>query len=171
MLFRNSLYVVTICCLLGVPSFAAIHKKLAALPHGWAHVGYPADDNTSRLQICLQQQNLDKLQSLIYEVSTPGHLSYGHHMEKEEVDALLKPDAEVKKAVFSWLKLAGVSATYSHGHWVTFASSVGTANKLLNTKFAYYANDGFTKLRTAQYSVPDSLVKHIDLISPTNVFR
>lgn len=107
---------------------------------------------------------------MIYAVSTPGHPSYGNHMDKEEVDALLQPDAEAEKAVLSWLKQAGVTTTHSDGHWVTFATSVGTANGLLDTEFAYYASQGAIKLRTIQYSVPDNLVKHVDLISPTTFF-
>ena len=170
MYIRGGFYAAAICCLLGAPSLAAVHEKLAALPHGWTHVGDPAIDSTIGLQIGLQQKNLDKLHSLIYEVSTPGHQSYGNHMEKEDVDALLAPGADTEKAVISWLKQAGVTTMHSDGHWVTFATDVGTANTLLNTKFAYYANQGVTKLRTTQYSVPDSLVQHIDLISPTTYF-
>ena len=163
-------FATAVCSILIIPSLAAVHESLAALPHGWTHVGYPAEDSTIGLQIGLRQQNLDKLHSLIYEVSTPSHPSYGNHMEKEEVDALLKPGAGTEKAVTSWLKQAGVTMIHSDGHWVTFATDVGTANKLLNTKFAYYENQGVTKLRTKQYSVPDSLVPHIDLISPTTFF-
>ena len=168
-MYFQSFYAAAICCLLA-PSLAAVHEKLAALPHGWTHVGDPALDSTIGLQIGLQQQNLDKLHSLIYQVSTPGHPSYGNHMEKEDVDALLAPGPDTEKAVVSWLKQAGVTAMHSDGHWVTFATDVGTANTLLNTKFAYYTNQGVTKLRTTQYSVPDSLVQHIDLISPTTYF-
>ncbi|KAL8632587.1 hypothetical protein Q9189_001739 [Teloschistes chrysophthalmus] len=163
-------YAAALCCLMAVPSFAAVHEKLAALPHGWTHVGNPSNDSTIALQIGLQQQNLEELESTLYAVSTPGHASYGNHMEKEEVDAMLKPDAEAEKAVLSWLKQAGVTTMHSDGHWVTFATDVGTANKLLNTEFAYYSNEGSTKIRTTQYSVPNELVKHIDLISPTTYF-
>ncbi|KAL8840880.1 MAG: hypothetical protein Q9170_001144 [Blastenia crenularia] len=170
MLLRSSLFLAATFALLATTSFAAVHEKLSALPHGWMHVGNPADDSIIGLQIGLQQQNIDKLESMIYAVSTPGHSSYGNHMQKEEVDTMLKPDAAAEEAVLSWLKQAGVTSVNSDGHWVTFATSVGTANKLLNTQFAYYTNDGVTKLRTTQYSVPDSLVKHIDLISPTTYF-
>ncbi|KAL8789318.1 MAG: hypothetical protein Q9213_001241 [Squamulea squamosa] len=161
---------VTICCLLGVPSLAAIYEKLAALPHGWTSVGAPSDDSTIGLRIGLQQQNLEQLYSLIHVVSTPDHPSYCNHMDKGEVDALLKPAADAEVAVLSWLKAAGITTTHSDGHWVSFATNVGTANKLLNTTFANYANEGTTKLRTTQYSVPDSLIKHIDLIFPTTFF-
>lgn len=156
--------------LLAVPSFAAVLDRLAAVPTGWTYVGAPSSEGTIALRIGLQEQNLDQLESLIYAVSTPGSPSYGNHLEKEDVAALLKPASETEREVLAWLKQAGVTAVNVDGSWVTFATSVGTANKLLSTEFAYYQSDGVTKLRTMQYSVPDDLAKHVDLISPTTYF-
>ncbi|KAL8821080.1 MAG: hypothetical protein Q9191_007386 [Dirinaria sp. TL-2023a] len=170
MFLRSNLVAAALCCWLGVPSLAAVLEKLPALPHGWTRVGAPSSKSTITLQIGLQEQNLNKLESLIYAVSTPGHPSYGNHMEGEQVAALLKPSADTESEVLAWLKQAGITKVDSDGHWVTFAANVGTANELLKTEFAYYENAGVTKLRTTEYSVPDSLVKHIDLISPTTYF-
>ena len=170
MFFRITLVAAALCCLLGVPSLAAVLEKLPALPPGWTRVGFPSSKSTISLRIGLQQRNLEKLESLIYAVSTPRHPSYGDHIEGEHVAALLKPAPDTESEVLAWLKQAGITTVHSDGHWVTFATNVGTANKLLNTEFAYYENDGVTKLRTSEYSVPDSLAKHIDLITPTTYF-
>lgn len=72
--------------------------------------------------------------------------------------------------MYSWLTSAGVSHINSDGHWITFATTVSKANSLLNTTFKTYTNSGTSKLRTTQYSVPDSLAGYIDLISPTTYF-
>ena len=170
MMSRSYLVLVVFCFFNVVPSLATVLERLAAVPHGWTRVGAPSDDSTIVLQIGLQQENLEKLHSLIYEVSTPGHPSYGNHMEKADVDNMLKPSSETESEVLAWLKKGGVSTVHSDGHWINFATNIGTANKLLNTEFAYYENDGITKLRTTQYSVPDDLAKHVDLISPTTYF-
>jgi tripeptidyl-peptidase-1 len=156
--------------LLALPAFGAVHEKLTALPNGWTHVSTPADDSTVVLSIGLQQQNLDQLESLIYAVSTPSSAKYGQYMEGEELTALLKPSREANTAVLSWLKQAGVKHVHSDGEWVNFATTVGNANKLLNTQFNHYENDGVTKLRTTQYSIPDGLQKHIDFVTPTTYF-
>ena len=156
--------------LLVLPALGAVHEKLTALPYGWTHVGTPADDSTIVLSIGLQQQNLDQLESLIYSVSTPGSAKYGQYMEGEELSALLKPSSEANTAVLGWLKQAGVTNVHSDGEWVNFATTVGNANKLLNTQFNHYESDGVTKLRTTQYSVPDTLQKHIDFVTPTTYF-
>lgn len=123
------------------------------------------------LTIGLAQQNLHQLQSKLMAVSTPGNAAYGQHMEHDAVNALFAPSAIANASVVSWLKSAGVSQVSSDGHWVTFATTVANANKLLNTTFTtYQSSAGVSKLRTTQYSVPDSLSSYIDLISPTTYF-
>ena len=170
MAFKYAFRVAGLWSLFVLQSFATLHEQLSALPNGWTKVGAPADSSTITLQIGLQEQNLDKLESMIYAVSTPGGASYGKHMDRDDVSAMLQPSSDSNIAVLAWLKQAGVATVHSDGTWVTFATTVGTANKLLNTEFNYYESDGVTKLRTMGYSIPDSLASHIDLITPTTYF-
>lgn len=54
------------------------------------------------------------------------------------------------------------------GAYVTFATTVGTANSLLNTTFSNFEHSaGGLKVRTTEYSVPAHLASYIDLIDPT----
>ena len=152
------------------PALGVVHEQLAALPNGWSQVATPDDASTIILQIGLQEQNLDQLEPMLYAVSTPGSAKYGDYMEADAVKALLQPSGDSEKAVLDWLKKAGVNTVYSDGTWVNFATTIATANKLLNTQFNYYTSEGITKLRTTEYSVPDNLKQHIDLISPTTFF-
>ena len=171
MSLKTFLHAAGLWSLLALPARATVlHEQLATIPAGWQHTQTPADDSTIVLQIGLQQQNLDKLESLIYAVSTPGDAEYGNHMDRDEVAALLQPSQETEAAALTWLKQAGVTDFHSDGHWVNFATTVGTANKLLSTQFKYYENNGVRKLRTTEYSVPGALTKHIDLITPTTYF-
>lgn len=153
-----------------LPASAAVHEKLAAVPQGWS-AGALADHAAPiSLTIGLAQQNLDQLESKLMAVSTPGNAAYGQHLDVNDVTAMFAPTAEANTAVQSWLTSAGVKNVHSDGHWVSFSTTVGTANSLLNTTFANYQNNGVSKLRTTQYSVPDQLADHIDLISPTTYF-
>ena len=147
-----------------------VHEAIPAIPTDWSHAGAPASNQTMILQIALQQQNLDQLESKIYAISTPGSPSYGQYMEGDEVKAMLAPSSEASPAVEAWLKSAGVMQINSDGEWVTFAATVGTANKLLGTQFNYYESDGVTKLRTTEYSLPRNVVQYIDIITPTTYF-
>ena len=151
-------------------SLAAVHEELAALPNGWTLVGAPADTDTMVLQVGLAQQNLDKLDTMIYQVSDPNSASYGQYMEGDDVADMVKPSSEASNMVLAWLKDSGVENTYSDGSQISFSTSVGTANKLLGTEFKYYASDGVQKLRTMSYSLPDDLVEYVDLVTPTTYF-
>jgi tripeptidyl-peptidase-1 len=153
-----------------LPAFGVVHEQLAAVPAGWTQAGAPDDSATMSLTIGLAQENIDQLESQLMAVSTPGNAAYGQHLDVDEVNALFAPSAEAFTAVQSWLTSAGVSQISTDGHFLTFATNVGTANALLNTTFSYYQNSGVTKLRTTQYSIPDDLAQYIDLLSPTVYF-
>ena len=153
-----------------LPALAVVHEQLAALPAGWTEVAAPDASTTVSFSIGLAQQNLDQLQPKLLAVSTPGNAEYGQHLDVDDVSAMFAPTAEANTAVTSWLSSAGISKVSSDGHWVTFASTVGQANSLLNTTFMSYQNSGTTKIRTMEYSIPDDLVNYIDLISPTTYF-
>ena len=84
---------------------------------------------------------------------------YGQHMEGDAVKAMLAPSSDASPAVEAWLKSAGISQIHSDGEWVTFSTTVDTANKLLGTQFNYYASNGVTKLRTTEYSIPADVSK------------
>ena len=170
MLSKTALLIAGLLPLLNFQAFAAVHEQLSALPNGWTHVASPADSATIVLQIGLQQQNLDQLESKLFSVSTPNSPDYGNHLQAEDVNALFAPSSESNNAVLAWLQQAGVTNVHSDGEWINFATSVGTANQLLNSQFKYYESNGVQKLRTMSYSVPDSLATHIDLISPTTYF-
>ena len=171
MMWKNSLEAVGLCLLLTFPTFASVlHESLAEVPNSWAKVGAPASEETMVLQVALKQQNLDKLEKLIYDVSTPGKDTYGKYVEGDYLADMLAPKPEASTAVTSWLKSAGVKAIHNDGEFINFAASTSTMNKLLETEFSYYQSEGVTKLRTTGYSLPKDLVQHVDFIHPTTFF-
>ena len=170
MSFKSAFQAVGLWSLLVLPALAIVHENLAAVPDGWTYHSSPPESSTIVLQIGLQEQNLDQLESMIYAAATPGHTSYGNFMEGDDVAALLAPSSAASPAVMAWLKEAGVTNVHTDGAWINFATTVGTANKLLDTEFNYYENNGLTKLRTTTYSIPKALTEHIDLITPTTFF-
>ena len=151
-------------------ALAGVHHRLASVPAGWTHVATPDDSQTIVLQVALTQQNIDKLHAQIYAVNTPGSPSRGKFLDRDEVQAIVQPTKEANDAVVNWLKSSGASNVYSNGEYVNFATSVGNANKMLNTQFNHYENDGVQKLRTTEYSIPDELADHVDFITPTTFF-
>jgi len=150
-------------------------EKLAGLPLGWSMASSAADSTALHLTVGLGLSNLDQLESKLMSQSTPGNAAYGQHMDRDAVQAMFAPDSASAAAVTNWLTSSGVKATSvstsKDGHWVTFVTTVGTANTLLSTTFAHYKDSkGNVKLRTTGYSVPDELASHIDMITPTTYF-
>jgi tripeptidyl-peptidase-1 len=160
-----------------VPCYAASNMKMvdsvqkAALEQrGWTVQRTPAVDEPITLQIGLTLQNEDALIAKLKDVSDPKSPNYGKFLDRDEANSLAKPALDASDTVVKWLKDSGVSTVTSDGFWVTFRTTIDKANELLAADFQQYQNDGVSKIRTAQYSVPMEVSQHIDLIHPTTFF-
>ena len=91
-------------------------------------------------------------------------------MTPDEVNSLVAPSPEAETAVTNWLQQSGVTQIHSGNGYVNFATTASAANQLLNTTFSYYGQEGTTKLRTTQYSLPDEVSPHVDIVYPTTFF-
>ncbi|KAI9653657.1 MAG: hypothetical protein M1821_007004 [Bathelium mastoideum] len=150
---------------------AVLVEKLATTPKGWTRANTPSGDSQMVLQIALAQQNLDQLESKLASVSTPGSATYGQYLNDDELNALFGASKDSATAVTTWLQSSGVTKFKTQGDSIWFQAPVSTVNSMLGTTFHNFADStGSTKLRTTQYSVPDELAAHIDLISPTTFF-
>ncbi|KAL9080903.1 MAG: hypothetical protein Q9157_000403 [Trypethelium eluteriae] len=152
-------------------SAAVLVEKLANVPKGWKIANTPSGDSQMVLQVALAQQNLDQLESKLASVSTPSSASYGQYLNLDEVNSIFGPNNESVTAVKSWLESSGVTNYKTQGDSIWFQTTVSTANSILGTNFHNFVDStGSTKLRTTQYSIPNELTAHIDLISPTTFF-
>lgn len=107
------------------------------------------------------------------DMSTPDHPSYGNHFNThEEMKRMLQPSAESTDSIRDWLEGAGITEIEQDADWMTFYTTVETANELLAANFQFYANSvkKIERLRTLKYSVPEALVSHINMIQPTTRF-
>ncbi len=146
-------------------ALAAVHERRNALPQGWRVAGPAADETVATFTIALQQK-FDGLEKLLLDVSTPGSLNYGKHWTKAQVDQLFHPGDDAVSSVLAWLNGHGIEHYNVDGAFVDFATDIGTANTLLDASYEYYENNGLTKLRTEEYSVPDALQNRIAAIVP-----
>jgi tripeptidyl-peptidase-1 len=73
--------------------------------------------------------------------------------------------------VAQWLSDNGVeSKTLTPaGDWISFTVPVGKANQMLRADFSVFThlNSGKESIRTLEYSLPEGLNRHINLIAPT----
>lgn len=150
------------------PVFGAVHQQLASTPPGWTKVKDAPTDTKITLSVALARQNMKHLESKLMALSTPGHAEYGQWMDSHDIDSMF-PTAD-HSGVVDWLHSHGVHNVHRQGALVHFATDVGTANKLLDTDFAWYHHGSTRKLRTTKYSIPNNLKDAIELISPTTFF-
>lgn len=152
-------------------SAAVLVESLDRLPQGWKAAATPNPSSQIVLQVALTQQNIDQLESRLAAVSTPNSSSYGKYLDIDEINEIFAPSNASSAAVESWLQSHGVTSYKKLGSSIWFQTDVSTANTMLSTDFKTYSDStGTKKLRTLQYSIPETLVDHIDLIAPTTYF-
>ncbi|RBQ68883.1 hypothetical protein VDGD_06386 [Verticillium dahliae] len=149
---------------------ALLVSRAATLPASIQLIRQAPAGDEIQLQIALKHQNIHKLESKLRSVSDPSSSHYGQYLSKDEVNALFAPSNHSRTAVESWLKDAGITAVSSRGPLVDFVTTVAKANELLGADFAWFDVEGHKKLRTTEYSIPDTLTAHIDLVAPTTFF-
>lgn len=153
---------------------ARVMDKLAAVPQGWELRRTAAPDESIFLRVALKQQpeRVHALDQAVLDISMPGHPNYGMHMTREELRSYTAPSDDALSAVTGWLHQHAIQPVVEHD-WVSFTTTVRTANELLDTQFAWYQylqRAGGPALRTLSYSVPDHVAAHIDLVQPTTRF-
>lgn len=148
-----------------------VFESLHALPRGWTRSRCAQPDESVILRLSLKQQNLDQFYDNLMQVSTPDHPQYGKHYEGHELRSLLSPSQEASSTAISWLQDNNVTSIRDDGEYVLFRTTVATANKLLDTEFQWYKNEGGEELlRTTKYSVPREVGAHINFVQPTTRF-
>lgn len=142
---------------------------------GWTLEGPASDDHSLKLQIALRQGDVEAFEKRALDIATPGHPHYGQHFQSyEEMKRMLMPRDDTVSLVSSWLKTSGIGNFELNSDWMTFTTTVGVANKLLNTHFSWFTSNDVPPrkiIRTLEYSVPDEVASHINLIQPTTRFE
>ncbi|KAJ5960671.1 Peptidase S8/S53 subtilisin/kexin/sedolisin [Penicillium vulpinum] len=172
-LFNRGALSLAVLSLLASSAAADVFESLSAVPQGWRYSRKPRADQTMKLQIALAQGDTAGFEQAVMDMSTPDHPSYGKHFNThEEMKRMLQPSAESANSIRDWLESAGITRIEQDADWMTFYTTVETANKLLAANFNFYVNSAkhTERLRTLEYSVPEALVSHINMIQPTTRF-
>ncbi|KAH7067243.1 peptidase S8/S53 domain-containing protein [Paraphoma chrysanthemicola] len=160
--------------LLAGSSLAEPFEKLFATPEGWKLQEAAAESQPLRLKIALKQGDAQKFEQAVMDMSTPSSSNYGQHfLTHDEMKRMLLPSADSTSAVSAWLEAAGINNAELDADWITIKTTVGVANKMLDTQFSWFISSEKTPrraLRTLEYSVPEDVAEHINLVQPTTRF-
>ncbi len=137
-------------------------EKTTVLPEGWAKSADSVDrDQPIGFSIAMHQPKMNGLQKLLSNTISNVHLSLG------DATLLGAPlDGDVDK-VMDWLTSAGITNVKHKGDWINVHTTVGDAEKLLDTTLNHYAfEDQKPVIRTTEYHVPDELQNAIRFVHP-----
>jgi tripeptidyl-peptidase-1 len=148
-------------------------KERHTVPQGWTRIASPPDSHLIHLRIGLRPRNPGLLQQHAVEVSDPSHARYGQYLSATEIKNFAAPSEQSIDMVQSWLLNHDIETTALNptGDWINVHLPVRKAETLLNTTYSVYAhNDGSTLVRAPEWSLPENLHQHIDLVQPTTSF-
>ncbi|KZV92013.1 subtilisin-like protein [Exidia glandulosa HHB12029] len=155
----------------------AVKHSWVEVPEGWMDDGsVPPADHTINLRIGLKQNKIDVLIEQLYEVSDPTSASYGKHLSKEQVEALVAPHPDTVALVEEWLAAHDISPAHCSrspaGDWLSVNVPVSKAERLLDTNYRVFRrrDNGNSVVRALSYSLPRFLHDHIDVVTPTTMF-
>ena len=163
-----------VASIIAIPSTPRIrHEKRDFLPPGWARHERLPSRQILPMRIALAQNNLDKADEFLMDVSHPDSPNFGKHWTAKQVAEKFAPTQESLDAVSAWLKNSGIAPervkkSQSLG-WLTFDATVDEAENLLETKFYLHKHSltGKPHVGCSEYSVPDYVQPHVDFITPT----
>lgn len=133
-------------------------------------------DHNHKVIFAIKQNGIDKLEDILYDVSTVESANYGKHKSFEEVGEIIQNEIGTRSVV-DWLKLNHVTiqSVTAYGEYVTCVAKIEVWEKLLRTMFYTYKNwddrpnslvtsDEDNVHRATSYSLPDDIIDHVHSI-------
>lgn len=124
------------------------------------------------VRIGLAQSNLHRANEFMNDVAHPDSPNYGKHWTHDEIAEMFAPKQESIALVMQWLESEGIHRSrveLTRGRsWIQFNGTVGEMERLLKTEYHMYKHEqGHKHVACDKYHVPEHLVQHIDMITPT----
>ncbi|OQD85399.1 hypothetical protein PENANT_c010G10600 [Penicillium antarcticum] len=129
-------------------------------------------DSVLPVRIGLTQNNLDKGDALLMEVSDPTSAKYGKYWTAEEVHDMFAPSKEAVESVRKWLEGSGIHESRvvhsDNKGWLAFDAHAHEVEKLFMAEFYEHEHAATSSIKIGcdEYHVPDHIQKHIDYITP-----
>lgn len=147
-------------------------KEFHPVPRGWTRVGEAGKYDRVHLSIGLKQQNQGVVEEHLLQVSDPSHPRYGQHLTAAEIEDIIRPSQETQDLVKGWLEDHGIQGVHNSAKdTIHVLIPIEKAEELLQTSYSIFEHeDGSTLARTPEWSLPEHLHEHIDVVQPTNSF-
>lgn len=146
------------------------------VPEGWELSGENSD-TTSRMDVLvgLRRSNLDKLEELLEESSTPGRKGYLNHTSWKDMGDMVRPSDEALGAVIGMLASKGGTniQVAAHADYIKASVPMHDLEILTSSHFQTYEQKS-TGLRLTRLAdgvkLPADLAKHVDTFTGLHGF-
>ena len=122
-----------------------VHERRDVTPSFWSRAHRIQPDIVLPMRIGLKQNNVDKLEDMLMDVSHPDSPNYGNHWSPAKVAATFAPSRETIETVKNWLQESGIDASRmrlsrSKG-WIEFNATASEIEGLLDAEYHVYTHD------------------------------
>lgn len=163
--------IASVCAAASSSRMVHMEKYLLETRDDFSRVGYPPASTEHEVVFAVNQKNIDKLESLLFEVSDPKNEKYGKYLNRAEV-ANLTANAEATEFISKYLNQNGVKIlkTTPHGEYITAKASIEQWERMFATTF--YTLNHVEKvmkpvIRAPHYSIPTELAEHVAAVFNT----
>jgi len=141
-------------------------------PGDWKIVGPVDDKHMLTFIVALEQQNLDKLEEMFWDISNPDSDNYRNFMSIEDITAIVAPSVRVQKKVMRWLNHNGAKDIENHGDAIYAKATVAVVSKMFNTEFRSFVHEsGKTLVRQfGSFSVHGDIAEHVQMVAGLSEF-
>ena len=157
----NEIKVLLIVCLVALLCSVGKAKivNTPTLHKNWKSLHFVNDISSMKMSVTLvlKHSNLNKLDKVLLDVSTPGLKSYGKHLTIDEVNDLTRPSTLTYSTVYDWLKinnLAKKTTAVQGGSALKITATVSDFEDAFNTTFEMVTDGNNVKTRAGDYVLP-----------------
>lgn len=153
-----------------------IHRPLVP-PQGWEQATAADVSSGDRMKVLvgLRRSNLDRLDTLFWEASTPGSAGFLNHLSWEAAGALVRPSATALGAVVAWLSLHDATdvSVAAHGDSIEASVSLQELEAMTSGSFATFVHTESGRLLvrlTGGVSLPLAIAEYIETFTGLHGF-
>ena len=122
-----------------------VHEKRDTIPAAWSRVRRLESDTVLRMRFGLKQNNLDKLEEMLMDISHPDSPNYGQHWSVDKIADTFRPSYDTINAVKIWLEESGMDKdrmrlSPSRG-WIDINATAAEIEELLDTEYHVYTHE------------------------------
>ncbi|GAM19570.1 hypothetical protein SAMD00019534_027450, partial [Acytostelium subglobosum LB1] len=162
---RHLFILVVLAICLAVPSMSLSYRDHSL----WTKTTKAAADHVIDFRVALRQRNIDVLEAVLLDVSTPTSPNYGKHWSIERIMELIAPPHYVSDEIVQFLELHGAYNVENKGDFLKASARVEDIEKLFKVEMFNYKHNTRKNMHIVRssklYTIPAKYADEIQLVS------